>query len=104
MAAVRRQMAEVQRQMAEVQRRYAEYAETDTDMQLDRETERKREWKFQNFQLTRSGPEVRPVRHLGGAGATVLQARRARVLYLHEVMMYFLVGGGHLRKLCLWVS
>jgi hypothetical protein len=46
MAAVRRQMAEVQRQMAEVQRRYAEYAETDTDMQLDRETERKREWKF----------------------------------------------------------
>ena len=70
-------MAAVRRQMAEVQRRYAEYAETDTDMQRDRETERKREWKFQNFQLTRSGPEVRPVRHLGGAGATVLQARRA---------------------------
>ena len=77
MAAVQRQMAEVQRQLAEVQRRYAEYAETDTDMQRDRETEKKREWKFQNFQLTRSGPEVRPVRHLGGVGATVLQARRA---------------------------
>ena len=39
-------MAAVQRQMAEVQRRYAEYAETDIDMQRDRETERKREWKI----------------------------------------------------------
>jgi hypothetical protein len=36
-------MAVVQRQLAEVQRRYAGYAETDTDMQRDRETERKRE-------------------------------------------------------------
>ena len=64
----------------------AEYAETDTDMQLDRETERKREWKFQNFQLTRSGPEVRPVRHLGGAGATVLQARRAGASQGSEIL------------------
>jgi hypothetical protein len=79
-------MAAVQRQMAEVQRRYAEYAETDTDMQLDRETERKREWKFQNFQLTRSGPEVRPVRHLGGVGATVLQARRAGASQGSEIL------------------
>ena len=40
-------MAAVQRQMAAVQRRYAEYAETDTDMQRDRETEREEEWKFE---------------------------------------------------------
>ena len=46
MAVCRDLMAAVQRQMAEVQRRYAEYAETDTDMQRDRETERKREWKI----------------------------------------------------------
>jgi hypothetical protein len=32
--------------MAAMQRRYAEYAETDIDMQRDRETERKREWKI----------------------------------------------------------
>jgi hypothetical protein len=40
-------MAAVQRQMAAVQRRYVEYAETDTDMQRDRETEREEEWKFE---------------------------------------------------------
>jgi len=60
MAAVQRQMAEVQRQMAEVQRRYAEYAETDTDMQLDRETERKREWKFRGRLSSRRGGRARP--------------------------------------------
>jgi len=81
-------MATVQRQMAAVQRRYAEYAETDTDMQLDRETERKREWKILKnfFQLTGSGPEVRPVRHLGGVGATVLQARRAGASQGSEIL------------------
>ena len=41
---------------------------------------------FKNFQLTRSGPEVRPVRHLGGAGATVLQARRAGASQGSEIL------------------
>ncbi len=63
------------------------YAETDTDMQRDRETERKREWKILKiFPLTRSGPEVRLVRHLGGAGATVLQARRAGASQDSEIL------------------
>ncbi len=83
-------MAAVQRQTAAVQRRYAEYAETDTDMPRDRETERKREWKIfflkNFFQLTGSGPEVRPVRHLGGVGATVLQARRAGASQGSEIL------------------
>jgi hypothetical protein len=73
--------------MVAVQRRYAEYAETDTDMQRDRETERKREWKIHKiFPLTRSGPGVRLVRHLGGAGATVLQARRAGASQGSEIL------------------
>ncbi len=73
--------------MAAVQRRYAEYAETDTDMQRDRETERKREWKILKiFPLTGSGPEVRLGRHLGGAGATVLQARRAGASQGSEIL------------------
>ena len=38
------------------------------------------------FQLTGSGPEVRPVRHLGGAGATVLQARRAGASQGSEIL------------------
>ncbi len=61
--------------MAAVQRQYVEYAETDTDMQRDRETERKREWKILKiFPLTRSGPGVRLVRHLGVRGR--LSSRR----------------------------
>ncbi len=38
------------------------------------------------FQLTGSGPEVRPVRHLGGAGVTVLQARRAGAFPGSEIL------------------
>jgi hypothetical protein len=73
--------------MAAVQRRYAEYAETDTDMQRDRETEMKGEWKILKiFPLTGSGPGVRLVRHLGGAGATVLQARRAGASQGSEIL------------------
>jgi len=60
--------------MAEVQRRYAEYAETDTDMQRDRETERKREWKFQKFPTNQEW------------GATVLQARRAGASQGSEIL------------------
>jgi hypothetical protein len=58
-------------------------------MHRDRETERKEGVKkiLKNFfQLTGSGPEVRPVRHLGGVGATVLQARRAGASQGSEIL------------------
>jgi len=72
-------MAAVQRQMAAVQRRYAEYAETDTDMQRDRETERKREWKFQKFPTNQEwtrGPTRPPSWGCGGdcPGSEILKA------------------------------